>query len=80
MTLLTTPETGSALPTGFELPGRPEGLEQLGGIDFDDRVFDHVRAALGSALDALDPEQLDHLDTTLQTLLDHVQKKAEHTK
>jgi molecular chaperone DnaK (HSP70) len=27
---------------GFELLGRPEGIEQLGGADFDEAVFDHV--------------------------------------
>ena len=44
---------------GFELPGSPEGIEQLGGVDFDDRVFDHVRAGLGTAFDELDPEDPD---------------------
>ena len=28
--------------TGFGLVGRPEGLERLGGIDFDQAVFEHV--------------------------------------
>jgi actin-like ATPase involved in cell morphogenesis len=40
---------------GFELLGTPEGLERLGGVDFDDAVFTHVRTALGPAWDALDP-------------------------
>jgi molecular chaperone DnaK (HSP70) len=40
---------------GFELLGTPEGLERLGGVDFDDAVFDHVKTALGPAWDALDP-------------------------
>ena len=40
---------------GFELLGTPEGLERLGGVDFDDAVFAHVRAALGPAWEALDP-------------------------
>ncbi|BFU44271.1 Hsp70 family protein [Krasilnikovia sp. MM14-A1004] len=35
--------------TGFELLGEPEGIEQLGGIDFDEAVFDHVLAILGDA-------------------------------
>ncbi|RZU48477.1 Hsp70 protein [Krasilnikovia cinnamomea] len=35
--------------TGFELLGEPEGIEQLGGVDFDEAVFDHVRATLGDA-------------------------------
>ncbi|MCD2188610.1 Hsp70 family protein, partial [Actinomycetospora soli] len=44
---------------GFELPGAPEGIEQLGGVDFDDRVFDHARAGVGAAFDELDPEDPD---------------------
>lgn len=39
----------------FELLGRAEGIESLGGIDFDDAVFEHVRRALGGVLDELDP-------------------------
>ncbi|MGQ0576235.1 MAG: Hsp70 family protein [Pseudonocardia sp.] len=39
---------------GFALVGRPEGLERLGGIDFDQAVFDHVRAGLPGAFDTLD--------------------------
>ena len=44
--------------SGFRLAGPPEGVEQLGGIDFDEAVFRHVLAALGpdvAALDDLDP-------------------------
>ncbi|MGH3907098.1 MAG: DUF6777 domain-containing protein, partial [Pseudonocardiaceae bacterium] len=37
--------------SGFELVGRPEGIERLGGIDFDEAVFDHVRQALGPGPD-----------------------------
>src|SRR6185312_3659502 len=36
---------------GFELLGKPEGIEHLGGVDFDDAVVAHVRAALGDAVD-----------------------------
>lgn len=42
--------------TGFEILGRPEGIERLGGIDFDMAVFGHVQRALGGALEELDPE------------------------
>ncbi len=43
------------LPDGGYVPaGRPEELE-VGGLDLDELVFDHVRAALGSAWDGLDP-------------------------
>ncbi len=40
--------------TGFEVLGSPEGIEQLGGIDFDEAVFGHVMATLGSAAGQLD--------------------------
>ncbi|ROO51552.1 Hsp70 protein [Micromonospora sp. Llam0] len=43
-------------PTGFEIMGQPEGIERLGGIDFDAAVFNHVRAALGGKLEELDEE------------------------
>ncbi|MEV6634655.1 Hsp70 family protein [Actinoplanes sp. NPDC051470] len=33
-------------PGGFEVLGQPEGIEQLGGMDFDEAVFEHVVAAL----------------------------------
>ena len=32
---------------GFRLAGPPEGVEQLGGIDFDEAVFRHVLTAIG---------------------------------
>ncbi|HVH23484.1 MAG TPA: Hsp70 family protein [Pseudonocardia sp.] len=34
---------------GFELLGTPEGIDQLGGVDFDEAVFAHVRGALAAA-------------------------------
>jgi molecular chaperone DnaK len=43
-------------PTGFDSIGTPEGIERLGGIDFDEAVVAHVREAAGDALDQLDPE------------------------
>ena len=39
---------------GFALSGRPDGIDPLGGIDFDDAVFDQVRASLGAAWTGLD--------------------------
>ena len=39
---------------GFELLGMPEGMERLGGMDFDQAVFSHVMSASGAG-DALDP-------------------------
>jgi molecular chaperone DnaK len=40
----------------FTLLGRPSGIERLGGVDFDDTVFAHVREVIGSAWDGLDPD------------------------
>ena len=42
--------------TGFETLGDPQGIERLGGIDFDAAVFAHVRGAVGGALDELDQD------------------------
>jgi molecular chaperone DnaK len=41
---------------GFEILGRPEGIERLGGLDFDAAIFAHVSEALGDALLTLDEE------------------------
>ncbi len=46
---------------GFGLLGRPEGLDRLGGVDFDEVVFEHVLEGLPGAfadLDETDPEVL----------------------
>ncbi|HEX8519303.1 MAG TPA: Hsp70 family protein [Pseudonocardia sp.] len=40
----------------FALLGHPSGIERLGGVDFDDAVFAHVREAVGAAWDELDPD------------------------
>jgi YVTN family beta-propeller protein len=39
---------------GFEIVGTPEGIERLGGADFDDAVFAHVNYVAGGALAELD--------------------------
>jgi actin-like ATPase involved in cell morphogenesis len=41
---------------GWDILGEPEGIERLGGVDFDEAVFRHVAAACGGALDDLDPD------------------------
>ena len=54
----STPPSSHATGRGSAWPGQPEGVEHLGGIDFDEAVFRHVLAALGpdvAALDDLDP-------------------------
>ncbi|HET7042322.1 MAG TPA: Hsp70 family protein, partial [Gemmatimonadales bacterium] len=40
----------------FEILGAPDGVERLGGLDFDDAVFQHVIASLGPAIGELDPD------------------------
>jgi len=40
---------------GFEFLGQPEGIERLGGIDFDEAVFAFVTRSLGGAFESLDP-------------------------
>jgi YVTN family beta-propeller protein len=39
---------------GFEIVGTPEGIERLGGADFDDAIFAHVNYLAGGALAELD--------------------------
>jgi molecular chaperone DnaK len=41
--------------TTFSVLGTPQGIEQLGGVDFDDAIFDHVVSAI-PAVRQLDPE------------------------
>jgi molecular chaperone DnaK len=38
----------------FVTMGQPQGIERLGGIDFDEAVMSHVRATLGDAIANLD--------------------------
>jgi molecular chaperone DnaK (HSP70) len=42
--------------TGFRILGSPEGIEHLGGIDFDEAVFRHVLASQGASLADLDTD------------------------
>jgi actin-like ATPase involved in cell morphogenesis len=42
--------------SGFEILGQPEGIERLGGIDFDAAVFSHVARSLGGKLAELDED------------------------
>jgi actin-like ATPase involved in cell morphogenesis len=42
--------------TGWEILGAPEGIERLGGVDFDAAVYNHVLQATGNAVDDLDPD------------------------
>jgi YVTN family beta-propeller protein len=49
-------------PHGTEILGSPEGIERLGGVDFDEAVLAHVDHVLGGAIAELDPR--DSLDAT----------------
>ena len=42
--------------TGFAILGAPDGIEHLGGIDFDEALFGFVRSALGDRLNDFDPD------------------------
>ena len=42
--------------TGFRALGTPEGVEHLGGVDFDEAVLRHVLTALGPGAAGLDPD------------------------
>ena len=42
-------------PTEFTLLGRPEGIDSLGGVTFDEMLFEHVCAAAGVPLNQIDP-------------------------
>ncbi|MDL5159316.1 Hsp70 family protein [Actinomycetospora termitidis] len=44
-----------AAPVGLTVLGRGQGIEALGGIDFDEALFWHVCSELGGAVAALDP-------------------------
>jgi molecular chaperone DnaK len=41
---------------GWDVLGTPEGIERLGGIDFDEAVFRYVESSVGGALSGLDPD------------------------
>ncbi|MET8762576.1 Hsp70 family protein [Lentzea sp. NPDC004782] len=45
---------------GMEILGTPEGIEHLGGIDFDESLLAHLDDRLDGAVSALDPADPDH--------------------
>ncbi|GAB3156605.1 hypothetical protein GCM10027290_54700 [Micromonospora sonneratiae] len=45
---------------GMEILGTPEGVEQLGGIDFDDALLAYADTQLDGAVSALDPDDSEH--------------------
>ena len=44
---------------GFEMLGEPEGVERLGGIDFDAAIYGYVVDQLGNVLDDVPPDNAD---------------------
>ncbi|MFC4070434.1 Hsp70 family protein [Actinoplanes subglobosus] len=60
---------------GFEILGRPEGIERLGGIDFDAAVFSHVQAAIGGRLAELDED-----DTTAVAAVARLREECVNAK
>ena len=46
-------------PTAFTVLGRPEGIDRLGGVTFDEMLFQHVCAAAGVPLTQIDPNDPD---------------------
>ena len=46
-------------PTAFTLLGRPEGIDRLGGVTFDEMLFEHVCAAAGVPLTRINPNDPD---------------------
>ena len=45
--------------SGYSLLGSPEGIEHLGGVDFDEALFQHVIGMLGDGLTSIDPDDPD---------------------
>jgi molecular chaperone DnaK len=46
-------------PASFTVLGRPEGIDGLGGVNFDEAIFGHVCAAAGVPLAEMDPNDPD---------------------
>ena len=59
----------------FEIIGKPEGIERLGGIDFDAAVFAHVVRSLDGAL-----EQLDQNDPAAQAAVARLRQDCVEAK
>ncbi|WP_168215479.1 Hsp70 family protein, partial [Micromonospora sp. MH33] len=60
---------------GLEIIGTPEGIEWLGGADFDQALMDHVDRQLGGAITALDPT-----DPGTAAILATLQRDCMHAK
>ena len=62
-------------PDGFSVLGKPEGVERLGGIDFDAAIFSHVTGSLGKALAELDHDDPAALAAVARLRLDCIDAK-----
>ncbi|HEV7762826.1 MAG TPA: Hsp70 family protein [Acidimicrobiales bacterium] len=60
---------------GFHIVGRPDGIERMGGIDFDHAVFRHVVTSLGLDLDAVDGDEPAMAASLTQLRVDCVEAK-----
>src|SRR3954452_24342960 len=60
---------------GFVLLGEPEGIEQLGGIDFDEAVFGYVLGVLGDKAEGLDPNDPEVVSALTRLRRDCVEAK-----
>jgi actin-like ATPase involved in cell morphogenesis len=60
---------------GFEIVGRPDGIERLGGIDFDHAVFRNLLDAIG-----LGPDTLDEVDPGTATGLAQLREECVDAK
>ncbi|MEM8923349.1 MAG: Hsp70 family protein [Actinomycetota bacterium] len=56
--------------SGFRILGRPQGIERLGGVDFDAAIFNYVSERLGDALTELDPNDTTALSALARLRLD----------
>jgi molecular chaperone DnaK len=61
--------------TGFEILGTPEGIEHMGGIDFDQAVFAHVNRSLDGALEELDPSDPSAIKAVARLRADCIEAK-----
>ena len=59
----------------FHLIGAPTGIEHLGGADFDQRIFEHVKSLAGDAFDDLDETKPDEALALARVRRDCVEAK-----
>ncbi|MFV0259580.1 MAG: Hsp70 family protein [Acidimicrobiales bacterium] len=60
---------------GFEVLGEAEGIERLGGVDFDEAVFQHVLRFCSDELESLDPNDLEAIQALAQLRRECVEAK-----